>query len=344
MTCRAHQLTFIYAICISGLVETQFENPKMSYRKRPLYLSGKSLDVTQQAVDGWIEENKHTNPHMAELFSRHLTNKPVCHWIGDWTTDPKLRVIDIVNHAKETDSLYQLVLYNVPNRDLRGFSAGGTESRDKYLSWIREVAAGVGSAEGVIIVEPDALAHSLELDQNRRDERLRVIRDAVTIIRGKCKNAHIYIDAGHPTWLKAEVAVELLTKAGIRLIDGISLNVANSHTTETCYQYGLRILEAISDSHGMVIDVSRNGAGPPPPQITGTDAWANVATNRLGQAPTLSVQSANNFSSRLHGLLWIKVPGESDGEYKTAPAAGLFWPEGAMTLVENETQKRVTRS
>lgn len=337
MSCRAHQLTFIYAICISGLVETQLESSKMSYRKRPLYLSRKPLDVTNHQVDSWIEENKQAEPHMAELLSKHIANRPVCQWIGDWTKDPKLRVTDIINHAQETDSLYQLVLYNMPDRDLGGFSAGGSGSGDVYLSWVREVAAGVGSAEGVIIVEPDALAHSLELDANRRDQRLRVIRDAVTILRGQCKNAHIYIDAGHPTWLKPEVVVELLTKAGIRLVDGISLNVANSHSTESCYKYGLGILEAISDSHGMVIDVSRNGAGPPPRQFSETNAWANIATNRLGQAPTLRVQTAINFSSRLHGLLWIKVPGESDGEYQGAPAAGLFWPEGAMTLIENQT-------
>lgn len=296
-------------------------------------ICGKSLDVMATQVDKWIQNNKYTEPELVALFKKYLANKPVCQWIGDWTVNPRQTVKEIVSHAKANNVLFQIVLYNIPNRDAGGFSAGGAGSRQDYISWMHEVAAGIGTVEGIIIVEPDALAHAVELDCNRRDQRLTLLREVLTLLRKKCKNAYIYIDAGHPDWLSHEVAIELLLKAGIRMVNGISLKVSNSQQTDNCYKYGLKVLENISQVHGMVIDTSRNGNGPPPPHVTGVDSWANPPTNRLGHAPTLRVSPPNIFCNRLHGLLWIKVPGESDGAYKDAPPAGSFWPKGAKTLI-----------
>lgn len=310
----------------------------------PNCLRGKFLDVMETQADTWIRFNKETKPELASLFKQYLGNKPVCQWIGDWTPNPRQATADIANHATVNNTLFQLVLYNIPNRDTCGFSAGGAGSKANYISWIGAVAAGIGSVEGIIIVEPDALAHAVELDANRRDQRLALLREVVAILRKKCKNAHIYIDAGHPNWLSHEVAVELLIKAGLRFAHGISLNVSNSQLTENCYKYGLKIVESISEVHGMVIDTSRNGFGAPPPHVTGVDAWANPPTSRLGRAPTLRVPPPNIFSNRLHALLWVKVPGESDGAYKGAPGAGTFWPEGALRLIDgsNAVEKFVS--
>lgn len=291
------------------------------------------MDKMEQSVDVWIRQNNHSQPTIAKLLSRHLASKPVCQWLGDWNINPKERAKEIADHAKSNDALFQIVLYNIPNRDLGGFSANGVQSRSSYLSWVREVATGILSGEGFIIVEPDALAHAVELDADKKRDRLDLLRETVTILRNCCKNARIYIDAGHPGWLTANVATELLLQAGIQIADGISLNVANSHTTESCFLYGVQITEAISERHGMIIDTSRNGAGRAPPQITGIDTWANVPTNKLGQAPTLRRNELNVFSHRLHGLLWVKIPGESDGPYNGAPSSGVFWPTGALRLI-----------
>lgn len=296
-------------------------------------ICGKALDITEQQVDRWIRDNTYSKPELAGHFKKHIGGKPVCQWLGDWNVNPRKTAKEIAEHAKANNSLFQIVIYNIPNRDNGGFSAGGSTSRGAYISWVRDVTAGIGSTEGIIIVEPDALAHAHELDPMRREQRLDLIREVVTLLRNRCRNAHIYIDAGHPVWLHPYVATELLLKAGVRLVDGIALNVSNSQTTESCYRYGVQITEKISERHGIMIDTSRNGAGPPPPHITGVDAWANPPTNRLGDAPTLKVKPPNIFCHRLHGLLWIKIPGESDGAYKGAPAAGVFWPSGAKRLI-----------
>jgi len=39
---------------------------------------------------------------------------------------------------------------------------------------------------------------------------------------------------------------------------------------------------------------------------------------------------------KTRGLLWVKTPGESDGEYDGAPPAGAFWPDGARRLIGYE--------
>ena len=284
-------------------------------------------------VDRWIKDNRWTESQKAEKFHKHIANKATCQWVGDWNARPKEEAARIANHAHANNALYQIVLYNFPNRDTGGFSAGGAGSRQAYIAWVSAIAAGLGSRSGIIIVEPDAIAHAPELDENSKNQRLSLLRETVTLLRKRCKHAYIYLDAGHSDWLDAGTALGLLLTAGVRFANGISLNVSNSQWTKDCYNYGKRIVEGISEEHGIVIDTSRNGAGPPPPEETGFNAFANPPSNRLGMAPTLRVPPPNIFSNRLHALLWVKVPGESDGDYKGAPRAGVFWPDGAMRLV-----------
>lgn len=309
------------------------------FRKSSNCIRDRSLDVTPQQVDEWIHTNQHSKPELAGLFKKHLSQKPVANWLGDWNPNPRQRVRELIDHAQANNALFQIVLYNIPHRDFGGFSAGGSQSREAYLSWVNEITMGIGSAEGIIIIEPDALPHANEFDQHRKEQRLATLREAVTNLRKICKNAHIYLDAGHPNWLPASIITELLLKAGIRSANGISLNISNSQMTEDCYRYGLNIVENISAEHGIIIDTSRNGAGPPSEDVTSTDAWANPSSSRLGQQPTLRVSLPNIFSSRLHGLLWVKPPGESDGSYNGAPPAGEFWPEGAMCLIDEQSWK-----
>lgn len=295
-------------------------------------MESRALDVTEQQVHQWIRENASDQPQTAALFRKHLADKPTCTWLGDWTTQPRQKANDLAEHASSNNALYQVVIYNIPNRDLGGFSAG-TSSHTHYIAWLRAIAAGLGHAEGIIVFEPDALPHCAELHQSAKERRLAIIRESLQLLRNACPNAYIYLDLGHPSWLPAHIATHLYLRAGAVYTNGISLNVANSHTTEQCFRYGLQITSAVSDRHGFVIDTSRNGAGPPPPGVTGPDRWANVPTNRLGSVPTFRIPNANYPVERLHGLLWVKVPGESDGHYNGAPAAGRFWPAAAMALI-----------
>ena len=62
-----------------------------------------------------------------------------------------------------------LVAYNIPFRDCAQFSAGGATTTDEYLAWIDGFARGIGSAEAVVILEPDGLGiipHNIDLNGN----------------------------------------------------------------------------------------------------------------------------------------------------------------------------------
>jgi endoglucanase len=94
-----------------------------------------------------------------------------------------------------------------------------------------------------------------------------------------------------------------------------------------------------------VIDTSRNGRGswkPPAGAYRDAEVWCNPPGRGLGRRPSL--ESANPY---VDAFLWIKVPGESDGECLRgtagpadpergieAPPAGQWFPAQARELVE----------
>jgi endoglucanase len=97
-----------------------------------------------------------------------------------------------------------------------------------------------------------------------------------------------------------------------------------------------------------VIDTSRNGQGPWTPTTSYPDAqdWCNPPDRGLGYRPT-----ANTGVSLLDAYLWVKIPGESDGECTRGlgpggstvdpewgiidPPAGTWFPAMALDLVHN---------
>jgi endoglucanase len=105
-----------------------------------------------------------------------------------------------------------------------------------------------------------------------------------------------------------------------------------------------------ADTTGMthfVIDTSRNGVGPwnygsSYPNDGVAQDWCNPPDRGLGPRPT-----ANTGNPLVDAYLWIKIPGESDGQCTRGagpedpewgivdPAAGAWFPEMALDLVHN---------
>lgn len=95
-----------------------------------------------------------------------------------------------------------------------------------------------------------------------------------------------------------------------------------------------------------VIDTSRNGRGPwaaPSGAYPDAQDWCNPPDRGLGVRPT-----ANTGLQLVDAYLWVKIPGESDGQcYRGTggpldpargiqdPAAGQWFPEMALELVHN---------
>jgi endoglucanase len=72
-----------------------------------------------------------------------------------------------------------------------------------------------------------------------------------------------------------------------------------------------------------VIDTSRNGRGPY------RNRWCNPPGRGLGTPPT-----TETGHPLVDAFLWVKTPGESDGDCGEAPPAGQWWPRYALGLAQ----------
>jgi endoglucanase len=244
-----------------------------------------------------------------------LASVPTTTWLGGWSGDVTATVGREVAAARNAGAVPVFATYNIPNRDCGGYSAGGVDSSATYLEWVPAVAAGIGSATAVVVVEPDALAQLC----GDPAERLALLRSAVGVLEQN-PGTYTYLDAGNPTWIDAADDGRPAARRRLGEADGFALNVSNLETTASNVTYGQQVSSLLGGAH-FVVDTSRNGNGP------GTD-WCNPPGRAIGERPT-----ALTGQSRVDAYLWIKRPGESDGTCNGGPAAGTFWDSYAIGLV-----------
>ena len=262
-------------------------------------------------------------PEDAELLDR-IANQPTAHWLGGWARDLRGEVNHLVSFAGSSGAVPVLVAYNIPNRDCGGHSAGGDRDASAYGRWIREFAAGLQGHKAIVVLEPDALGHLDCLDHDAQESRLDMLRDAVGVL--KDNGATVYVDGGNAHWLRPDVMAARLRRVSLDRADGFALNVSNFVPTAETIVYGERIAALNGNKH-FIIDTSRNGVG-------GNGDWCNPRGRALGAFPT--TQTGNAL---VDALLWVKAPGQSDGQCNGGPSAGSFWPEYALELARNQPQQ-----
>jgi endoglucanase len=129
---------------------------------------------------------------------------------------------------------------------------------------------------------------------------------------------------------------------------------SDDSTTQALNSSGVNVryanmLVGVEPTTHFVIDTSRNGQGPWDPSGLGyPDAqdWCNPPDRGLGLQPTL-----NTGNDLVDAYLWVKIPGESDGECTRGlgpggttvdpewgiidPSAGSWFPQMALQLAQN---------
>jgi endoglucanase len=211
-----------------------------------------------------------------------------------------------------------LVVYNIPDRDCNGASAGGAGSASEYQGYIDGMSASLQGKQAAIILEPDALALSCGASTES------LISYAVNSLRQN-PGVAVYIDGGHSNWVAADVMAGRLRSAGIEQATGFAVNVSNFQPTDALINYG-RNLSGLLGGKPFVIDTSRNGQG-----ARGAE-WCNPAGAGLGEAPTTATGN-----DAVHAFLWVKRPGESDGACGQCAGtpAGQFCASYAIELARN---------
>ncbi|HEY9480967.1 MAG TPA: glycoside hydrolase family 6 protein [Candidatus Paceibacterota bacterium] len=263
---------------------------------------------------------KDSRPTDAALMEK-MAAEPTALWLGEWIPDIKSHVSKMMQAAQTQNSVPVFVTYNIPGRDCGLYSAGGLSGSEAYLSWIQNVSSGIGSGKAMIILEPDALAGADCLSDTKKAERYSMISQSVDVFSANNPNVTVYIDAGNAKWIGASDMAGRLNKAGIAKAAGFALNVSNFFTTEESTNYGTEVSKLVSGKH-FVIDTSRNGSG-------SNGEWCNPTGRSLGKVP-----STATGTTLVDAYLWVKVPGQSDGNCNGAPAAGGWWADYALDLAK----------
>jgi endoglucanase len=286
--------------------------PAVTYRPLTHPFQGATL-----AVDPDSEAARWERAHDAGWLAP-IAEQPQARWVNspqDLDTVPEM-----IRAARDQHALPVLVAYWVPNRGCSRHSEGAP-TPEAYEAWTRSLIARLGSTRAAIVLEPDAVPADC-FD----DTRARLMARAVKELSAAGQS--VYIDAGHARWKSTGETAERLLAAGIADAEGFAVNVSNRQTTAASTAWG-RELSDLVGHRPFVVDVSRNGIGPPPDGPDGTAQWCNPAHQALGVAPTTRTDSRG-----IDALLWIKRPGESDGKCG-GETSYLFSPRQARKLIAN---------
>ncbi|WP_078856930.1 glycoside hydrolase family 6 protein [Streptomyces sp. NBRC 109706] len=301
---------------------------------------GRSTPLAEESSEFWVDPESPAARQVRDWEEsgraedaqtlRRIADRPQAVWpTGEG--DPGGQVRAVAEAATAEGRTAVLVAYNIPHRDCGQYSQGGAESDDAYRRWIDAFAAGIGEAEALVVLEPDAVAHTLDgcTAPMYVQDRYGLLAESVERLKRQ-PGTRVYVDAGNPDWITDPGRLaQALRDSGIAEADGFALNVSNFQSLERSTEYG-RELSGLLDGAHFVVDTSRNGDGPW--EEGGDESWCNPPDRALGTPPTTRTDDP-----LADAYLWIKRPGESDGECRGGPVAGEWWPEYALGLAERAT-------
>ncbi|MFE0046846.1 glycoside hydrolase family 6 protein [Streptomyces albireticuli] len=348
-------------VCLSGPAAEALTSPGDDHdATTPFWVEPSGPAVWQERI--WQERGREED---AAALQR-ISDRSTAVWLTD--RDPKAQAEQITRRAERAGRIPVLVAYNIPQRDCGQYSSGGAPDAAHYRRWVSRAAAGIGSRQAWVVLEPDALAQWASgcVPEAAAKQRLALLAEAVRIFKERPGTA-VYLDAGNPGWISdRKHLAEALNRAGVARADGFALNVSNFHTNSVTGAYGDELSALLGGAH-YVVDTSRNGNGPllsagtPPdaakPAGPGAPAGAPAGLNgpdtgaaggaEDGKGPgpgdgepwcnppgrALGTPPTTATGNPLiDAFLWIKRPGESDGSCRGAPPAGRWWADYALRL------------
>ncbi|CAK4288779.1 unnamed protein product [Aphanomyces euteiches] len=207
-----------------------------------------------------------------------------------------------------------------------GFSNGGNnKNTQQYTAWIQSLVNQVGKQEVIYVLEPDAVGLTSTGGCGVKNGYQNNLKIALGLLSTN-PNAHIYVDVA--AWASQSQAINILNdlkKAG--RLKGIAINTSNYVATSKLNSLCQTFSSGTGGLH-CVFDTSRNYNGSP------SGEWCNARSGGVGAPPT-----TNTGNPLVDYHLWIKVPGESDGQCTgqssdamIGPAAGAFFYDNFKTL------------
>ena len=265
-----------------------------------------------------------------------LLKQPVATWLGEWLGDSaavQSTVDGIVTKATAAKQMPVLVSYNIPNRDLGQYSAGGLSGAKEFAAWIDSISKGIGDRPAVVILEPDAMPGVYDMSQEEGAARMAMLHDALVTFTAKNPKTYVYVDAGNSKWLLPSELITLIKGVynGVNAQPRISLNVSNYRPTPELLTYFKSVNDLYGGNLKVLLDVGMNGGTTP----IAIEDWCNPRAARHG-TPDNDTFDPNTTIEQL----MVRPLGESSGECeRDDPEAGQFDNALAATMLGQATGK-----
>ncbi|GAB6984531.1 glycoside hydrolase family 6 protein [Nocardioides pyridinolyticus] len=247
------------------------------------------------------------------VYRERIGEVPQAFWVipeAYGTHAVRAKVEEYTGDARRARKTPVLTVYGIPGRDCGMYSSGNPlTTAAEYRGWIKQLARGLEGTKALVVLEPDALP-LFSSSVQACPEKPRRWKGMLAFASKRLSDtgAWVYLDAGHSNWTPYDDRPTFLRAAGVRYARGISTNVSNFRPTADEKAYAQEMLRGLRKlgirGKRYVVDTSRNGATP---SSDGYDV-INPTWARLGKKPRLV------FDGAFDGTLWVKHPGESDGE------------------------------
>ena len=275
-----------------------------------------------------------------------LAFKPRTMWLGYWLPTSQVRAYTAATVAAtqngNPNALTQFATFKLWPWEKQ--AAHGHWNVRANEAWYREMAAGIGNARAMVIVQADLpFAHTTASTAPERIDTY-----AARVLSAK-PHTTVYIDGGTLGWYNAEQDASLLIRNGIRYARGFALNDTDYDTTASDDKFGARVIADLA-KHGVkgkhfILDTDENGQSYGPSELRpGTrinlapicHGRMQTVCQRTGIPPTTNVSSsrwhlgaAASKAARRYcdGYVWSGRPWDID--------AGPFVRQYALWLAAN---------
>lgn len=281
-------------------------------------------------------------PHLKDAIEI-VAAQPIAQWFTDRLSDPasvaKTLFQSKCSAAATTTTPSApptIVVYGLPDKDCgAGFSSSGSNTNAaEYRAFLQLLVDQAQNQAVVYILEPDAVGLLADSGCGNASGYATNLALALELLSTN-PNADIYIDIGY--WTLSDDAKATAVAKIVRDIDtagkckGIALNTSNYRSVAEMQALCDRFARVSGKEYRCIVDTSRNFVAPT------TAEWCNTKETGMGLLPTSSTGS-----DLIDYYVWVKPPGESDGECTgqtaaslTGPSAGSFFADHFIQLWNN---------
>ena len=216
----------------------------------------------------WRPYTRSTGPTRVALAT--IAERPRTKWYGKYLPDKRVRstMTDYVasSQAGNPETLAQVAVFRMAPWEAEACKRPTTATEAaSYRTWIQELAAGIGSAHTLVVMQPDGPFLLCAPDRAAKSELLTWATKTLSDL----PNTSVYIDAGAADWCENGTAqesfrcAEILKLSGIEYARGFALDSTHYAGPVENIDRGMEIIaELVADGYAsphFIIDTAKSG-------------------------------------------------------------------------------------